>query len=109
MLGMFVFLWGLGYKLSQYEVRGPSVHRIPEAKLLSPDEDPNATDGLRHCVSHFSKPAGLVFMAATIVFWRNVEVPSQNVVHRDLELKQPAGSRLRAGLNAFFFRPPPGL
>lgn len=104
-----MFLWGLGYKLSLYEVHTPGVHHIPEAKLLSRNEDPNATDSMRHVLSGISKPVGSVLLISMIVFWQNVEEPNQYVAHRDLGLKQPPSSGPNPGLTAFFFRPPPGL
>ena len=108
-LGMCVFLWGLAYKLSLYETHEPTIHQIPEAKFLSRNEDPSATDALRHCLSSLSKPAGSVLLISVIAFWRGVEAPSSKVVHRGLELKQPPSSCLNGTLIRFFFRPPPDL
>ncbi|MGC1424034.1 MAG: hypothetical protein WA354_22270 [Terracidiphilus sp.] len=51
MLGVCVFFWGLGYKLSLYDFHRASIHRIPEAKLLSRNEDPDATDSVRLCLA----------------------------------------------------------
>ena len=104
-----MFLWGLAYKLSLYETHEPSIHQIPEAKFLSRNEDPSATDALRHCLSGLSKPAGSVLLISIIAFWREIEAPSLKVVHRDLELKQPLSSCLNGTLISFFFRPPPRL
>ena len=53
-LGMCVFFWGLGYKLSLYDLHEASIHRIPDAKLLSRNEDPNATDSIRLCLVNSS-------------------------------------------------------
>lgn len=104
-----MFLWGLGYKLSLYETHEPSIHQIPEAKFLSRNEDPSATDALRHCLSGLSRPADLILLISIIVFWRAVEAPSPTVIHRNLELKRPLSSCLNGNLTRFFFRPPPGL
>lgn len=46
MLGVCLFFWGLGYKMSLYGVHTTGIHRIPEAKLLSRDEDRNATQAV---------------------------------------------------------------
>jgi hypothetical protein len=39
-LGICVFGWGLGYKLSLYDQSQTPSHQIPNAKLLSRDEKP---------------------------------------------------------------------
>ena len=109
MLGVFVFFWGLGYKLSLYETHAPSIHQIPEAKFLSRNEDASATDALRHCLSGLSKPASSVLLISIVVLYLGVEAPSAKVIHRELELKQPPTSSLNGCLTRFFFRPPPGL
>ena len=49
-----MFFWGLGYKLSLYDFHRASIHRIPDAKLLSRNEDPNATDSTRLCLVNSS-------------------------------------------------------
>ena len=46
LLGVCVFVCGLGYKLSLYETPTSSVHRIPEAKLLCRTEDRNLAEGV---------------------------------------------------------------
>jgi hypothetical protein len=46
LLGLAVFFWGLGYKLSLYDLPGsPSTH-MAQAKLLSQKERPPAAQGL---------------------------------------------------------------
>src|ERR1700689_4480516 len=46
LLGLAVFFWGLGYKLSLYDLPGsPSTH-MAQAKLLSQRERPPAAQGL---------------------------------------------------------------
>ncbi len=42
-LASCVFMWGLQYKLSLYDPPGSASHHIPMAKLLSKDEQSNAT------------------------------------------------------------------
>ena len=47
LLGFAVFFWGLGYKLSLYDLPdSPSTH-IAQAKLLSQKERPPAAQGLK--------------------------------------------------------------
>ena len=55
-LGMCVFFWGLGYKLSLYDLHRPSIHPIPAAKLMSRNEDPNATDSVRFSLVKPAQP-----------------------------------------------------
>jgi hypothetical protein len=49
LLGFAVFFWGLGYKLSLYDLPdSPSTH-IAQAKLLSQKERPSAAQALEQC------------------------------------------------------------
>jgi hypothetical protein len=107
MLGTCVFFWGFGYKLSLYETQGPTLHNIPEAKLLSKNEDPNATDSLRLCLASAvaAQSALIAISAAVIVFWSNsVNPPVSSFTARTPE---PPSPRTRFILGAFSFRPPP--
>ena len=45
-LAISVFTWGLQYKLSLYDPPHSNSHAIPEAKLLSRDEQPTIGGGL---------------------------------------------------------------
>ena len=45
-LAISVFTWGLQYKLSLYYPKHSTYHQLPEAKLLSKNEQPAATKGL---------------------------------------------------------------
>lgn len=110
MLGVCVFLWGLGYKLSLYQVHTPSVHRIPEAKLLSRNEDPNATDSVRVCLPDVgTQNSGLTIIAALICIGSGCVTPDRKLATRSLQMREPVDSRSHASLTAFFFRPPPPL
>jgi len=51
MLGVCVFLWGFRYKLSLYNLQQPTIHRVPEAKLLSKNEDSQAADAVGQVLS----------------------------------------------------------
>ena len=106
MLGVCVFLWGSAYKLSLYDMHRPTLHPIPEAKLLSKNEDPNATDSLRlSIVSVVSDYGALFLIAASMVFWSiGSSWPADNKF-----LKRPDRSKFQLELiqSAFSFRPPP--
>lgn len=107
MLGTCVFLWGFGYKLSLYETHGLTLHKIPEAKLLSKNEDPNATDSLRLCLTSAMAAQNLLIAisAALIVFWSNsVNPPLSRIKAR---MPEPPNVQTRFILGAFSFRPPP--
>ena len=64
LLGFSVFFWGLGYKLSLYDLPdSPSTH-IAQAKLLSQKERPSATQGLEQ----FSTERPQLAMAVIAIF-----------------------------------------
>jgi len=111
MLGMCVFFWGLGYKLSLYDFHRASIHRIPEAKLMSRNEDPNATDSLRLCIvksasaDHGSAYTFVIF----IVLWASLAKPKSAWDRPYLALSKPWCLRFAAILSALFLRPPPVL
>ena len=64
LLGFAVFFWGLGYKLSLYDLPdSPSTH-IAQAKLLSQKERPSATQGLEQ----FSTDTPQLAMAVIAIF-----------------------------------------
>jgi hypothetical protein len=71
LLGLAVFFWGLGYKLSLYDVPGsPSTH-IAQAKLLSQKERPPAAQGLEQFSTkapQFSVVVIAVFLIAAVYF-----------------------------------------
>lgn len=111
LLGVCVFFWGLGYKLSLYDFHPASVHRIPEAKLLSRNEDPNATDSARLCLV---KPTSAESISAYtfVIFIVSLAGLSRSISASDrqyLALSKPWYLRSAAIQSAFFLRPPPLL
>jgi hypothetical protein len=107
-LGTCVFLWGLGYKLSLYGVHESSVHRVPQAKFLSRDEDAGASDrkmiGLDE--NHSSR-LGLLFLLAAAGWFGATLAVKPNLGMRESRIPRPWASLRSADLNVFFFRPPP--
>lgn len=107
-LGMCVFFWGLGYKLSLYETHQASFHQIPEAKLLSHNEDRNAVEGVRVClvkaeVRHQSSPS-----APVILLWLlSVAALRANREWLCFSNLRPWCLSLDLIRNALYFRPPP--
>ena len=71
MLGVCVFLWGFGYKLSLYNIQEPTLHRVPEAKLLSKNEDSRAVDGVRQVLSlgKLRQPTMFFRLVAVTIRW----------------------------------------
>jgi hypothetical protein len=71
LLGLAVFFWGLGYKLSLYDLPGsPSTH-MAQAKLLSQKERPPAAQGLEQFSTkapQFSVVVIAVFLIAAAYF-----------------------------------------
>lgn len=109
MLGTCVFLWGLGYKLSLYDVHQHSIHQIPVAKLISRDEDTGATEraSLRAPALDPS-PTGLLFGFMMVSAWIiSDETTRAKNAKRDSFTPVSWSSLRSADLNAFFFRPPP--
>lgn len=106
MLGVCVFLWGFGYKLSLYDLQQPTVHRVPEAKLLSKNEDSQAVDGVQQVLSLAnSQVSTLVFELAAITI--GICGACASFCYFDemklADLKPPAAVQAPS----LYFRPPP--
>jgi len=113
-LALSVFFWGLGYKLSLYNVHRLNSHTIPRASLLSRNEDPAVKDTAFLRGSAFANdPDGLAIVAlsTTLLFSLFLlEITLQSLTG----LRQPEVSRFWhirfcASLTTFFFRPPPAF
>jgi hypothetical protein len=105
-LALSVFMWGLAYKLSLYDVQA-SVHRIPMAKLLSGDEDSRSIG--RAGVSVVPPHSGII-VAPILAFLATFIALSQlSSEARNFKMPPSRSFLRRAALNAFFFRPPPSL
>jgi len=106
MLGVCVFLWGFSYKLSLYNVQEPTPHRVPEAKLLSKNEDSRAVDGVRQVLS-------LGKLRQPTMFFRLVAVTigMAGVCARRWYFKETNFSELKPRIATYIpslcFRPPP--
>src|ERR1700760_2046795 len=103
-LGVCVFFWGLGYKLSLYEFHQASVHRIPEAKLLSRNEDSSATDSARLCLAKLPS-AGIVSASVLfIVSLASVGMPNPAWGRQYLALSKPWCLRFTTSPSSLFLR-----
>ena len=106
-LAISVFMWGLGYKLSLYDVQQASVHRIPMAKLLSGDENSRSTG--RASVSVDPLHSGIIVAPMLALLAILAAVSKLNSEVRSFKMPPPRAFVSRAVLNAFFFRPPPSF
>jgi hypothetical protein len=107
-LAISVFTWGLQYKLSLYYPKHSAYHQLPEAKLLSKNEQPTATEGL---LMISAKPPGDIvhsgLFTLTLFVWALGLLLISGATQTEPERTRPWLQSLRARLNAFFFRPPP--
>ena len=106
-LALSVFVWGLGYKLSLYDVQQASVHRIPMAKLLSGDENSRSTG--RASVSVVPPHSGVIVASILAFLATFIAVSKLNLEVRSFKMPPSRSFLRRAVLNAFFFRPPPSF
>jgi hypothetical protein len=106
-LALSVFMWGLGYKLSLYDVQQSTVHRIPMAKLLSGDENSRSTG--RASVSVDPPQSGIIVASILALLAIFVAVSKLNSEVRSFKMPPARSFVSRAVLNAFFFRPPPSF
>jgi hypothetical protein len=110
LLGMSVFFWGLGYKLSQYESQTSHIRRIPEAKLMSRNEDRSATDVVQLCLTKaelLQKGHVYTFILALTLF--SISGVRTSFGRHYLALPKPWCQQPCAFQSAFFLRPPPAL
>jgi hypothetical protein len=108
-LGTCVFLWGLGYKLSLYEVHEPSIHQIPVAKLMSRDEDTGASDRASIGLAASNQTPSSPLFGLMVVFCWMVPLAITEIKSEKRESRTPGFSLRSSDLSAFFFRPPPSL
>jgi hypothetical protein len=106
LLGFAVFSWGLGYKLSLYDLPGsPSTH-MEQAKLLSQKERPPAAQGLEQFSNRPSQFPGVVVAIFLIAAARSRAFSNQII--RTLFASHLGLRRSDDFLSTVFaFRPPP--
>jgi hypothetical protein len=109
-LGICVFAWGLQYKLSLYYPPHSSFHEVPEAKLLSRNEQPRIAvhplvEGQKDALTNLQRnPASLILAGLINLALGIVLLPERGFL--------PLGTKpwllaTQASLDPFFFRPPP--
>ncbi|HEY6768497.1 MAG TPA: hypothetical protein VI386_27380 [Candidatus Sulfotelmatobacter sp.] len=106
LLGLAVFFWGLGYKLSLYDLPGsPSTH-MAQAKLLSQKERPPAAQGLEQ-FSAKAPPFSVVVIAVFLIAAACFSAFSIQII-RTLFASHVGLRRCADFLSTVFaFRPPP--
>jgi hypothetical protein len=107
-LAFSVFIWGLGYKLSLYDPPKAVSHNIPEAKILSKDEQAVIADGVT--IADTEVPAELVLSFGVFFLLLPDSGPLTSADrHAEQDHEQLWSLDCPASMNAFFFRPPPAL
>jgi hypothetical protein len=108
---MCVFTWGLQYKLSLYYPPHSSFHQVPEAKLLSKNEQPRiALDLPSERLKKTADTIQQLSLTALMLAWLTgltlglALAAKRRFIPRG---HQPWLLAARASLDAFFFRPPP--
>jgi len=107
-LAICVFAWGLQFKLSLYDPPQASSHQIPQAKLLSRDEQTGTTESALEFRTKASTRVSCI--GSTAVFL--VLVLALSIVNPQASgQRKQRTSRIwhhrRGLLNVFFVRPPP--
>ena len=105
-----VFTWGLQYKLSLYDPPQSISHEIPQAKLLSKDQQATIGESTLLSANTSTRRVDALFWTMLLVFllvFNRLHVPAAGPMER--AAKRPWRISCRASLNAFFFRPPPSL
>jgi hypothetical protein len=109
-LAICVFTWGLQYKLSLYYPKHSTYHQLPEAKLLSKNEQATAIDGVLMSIA--KAPNDIVrggLFTLMLFAWVLGLPPISGATQTEQERTRPWLVSLSAALNAFFFKPPPTL
>jgi hypothetical protein len=110
-LSLFVFAWGLGYKLSLYAPPHSESHRILQAKLLSKNEKAPATESPLLSETKPSTAAIRVALSSALLFlvlsYGSLDAVAFSQLNFDV--KQSWRLRHRTGLSFFFVLPPPVL
>lgn len=110
-LAFCVFSWGLQYKLSLYDPPHAVSREIPQAKLLSKDEQSLTTaNPLAESPSPSHEIVQTVFYSLFAAFFLVLTAPRGLALYgKHSHSAQPVRPCRFASLNAFFFRPPPVL
>lgn len=109
-LGLAVFLWGLHYKVSKYDLWGPSSPKPVPVKLLSQNEQPSQEGSQlnrhRNAIANV-----LMFVSQALLWLLFVHLCLLGSAHAYPKCRVRRVRRFRpsTALTIFFFRPPPIL
>lgn len=108
---VFVFTWGLQYKLSLYDPPQAVTHQMPEAKLLSKNEQAvTAKSPLLDISGARSKPMQVILSSIFLLISLALNpLHAPLCIEKECDVPLPWRLRCFACLDAFFFRPPPVL
>ena len=110
-LALAVFLWGLHYKISKYDIQGSASHRPIPVKLLSQNEQPYREGSF--LVNRPPEAIGsmLIFTPQSFLWLLFVQVCLLRAVPACTKRRVSRIRRVRpsTALTIFFFRPPPIL
>jgi hypothetical protein len=110
-LALFVFAWGLQYKLSLYDPPQSQSHSIPAAKLLSKNERAGVVENLLERSTDVGGRGKHSVLSQVYVLFVLTLGPGGAIARRS-GARRPeefVASSSYTGLTAFFFRPPPTL
>jgi hypothetical protein len=106
-LALVVFSWGLQYKLSLYDPPQASSHLMPQAKLLSQNEQATTTDNPLIAKTPVKLCCAALLGAFIFFFGVFDSLNSLALGQKEREMDRPWRLHSFASLNTFFFRPPP--
>lgn len=106
-LALVVFSWGLQYKLSLYDPPQASSHLMPQAKLLSQNEQATTADNplIAKAPVKICCAALLGAFIFFVVAFDSFKSLASGQMAREMD--RPWRLHFFASLNPFFFRPPP--
>jgi len=108
-LASCVFIWGLQYKLSLYDPPESATHHIPMAKLLSKNEQSNATESPQ--VVRTRTSTEIIYTASNFVFFillLTLSALNPRLSGQRMSRASQFVHRLRSPhLETYFVRPPP--
>ena len=107
MLGVCVFLWGFSYKLSLYDLQQRTLHRVPDAKLLSKNEDSRAADGVHQVLASAAFPQQALFFQLAVLTIAIAWACSRGRLDLDASSSGDAKLLVRLPRASLYFRPPP--
>jgi hypothetical protein len=110
-LAIAVFAWGLQYKLSLYDPPQAASRTMPQAKLLSREQQNAEVESpfAQSDETAMGTACAAVFSLLFFGFFLFTDLTAPLSALKQQEADRPWRLRQAASLNPFFFRPPPRL